>query len=90
MESFLNPVAFAALLTSLYVLRFRGWRQPWRVVTYFLFFAALELVATRWFLPPGAFGSGLGVLCLALTIPVLVAAYLLWRHERRAGREAVD
>lgn len=83
-EAFLNPIAFAMLLTSLYVLRFRGWTRPVAVVGYFAFFAALEVAATR-LLPPGAFGPGLGYLCLGLTFPVAIAAYLVWRHERREG-----
>jgi hypothetical protein len=87
MQSILNPVAFAILLTSLYVLRFRGWQRPGRVGLYFLFFAALEFVATRFFLPPGAFGPGLGWLCLGLSAPVLIAAYLVRRHEGRHGVE---
>ena len=82
LESILNPIAFSILLTSLFVLRFRGWQRPVHVACYFAFFATLEIVATRYFLPPGAFGSGLGYLCLALTVPVLIAAYLIWRLER--------
>lgn len=81
MESLLNPLAFATLLTSLYALRFRGWRRPIAVLGYFAFFAVLEVVATS-MLPPGAFGRGFAVLCLALAVPVLVAAFLVWRHER--------
>lgn len=84
-EALLNPIAFAILLTSLYVLRFRGWRTPWVVAVYFAFFAGLELVASHYFLPPGAFGVGLGYLCLGLTVPVLIATYLVWRHERSQG-----
>ena len=84
MESILNPIAFSILLTSLFVLRFRGWRRPALVVAYFVFFAVLEIVATRFFLPPGAFGPGLGYLCLALTVPVLIAVGLLRRLEQRA------
>ena len=72
------------LLTSLYVLRFRGWQRPRGVVGYFLFFALLEVGATR-LMPPGAFGSGLGILCLGLSIPVLVAAFLVWRQEQKQG-----
>ena len=85
METVLNPLAFATLLTSLFVLRFRGWRRPSMVVVYFIFFATLELFAARFFLPPGAFGPSLGIVCAGLTVPVLVAAYLLWRHEIREG-----
>ena len=82
----LNPLAFAILLTSLYVLRFRAWQRPGMVALYFMFFAGLEVVASRYFLPPGAFGPGLGYLCLALTVPVLLASFLVWRHEQRHGR----
>jgi hypothetical protein len=28
METIVNPLAFALLLTSLYILRFRGWQRP--------------------------------------------------------------
>lgn len=84
-EAIFNALAFSILLTSLYVLRFRGWRRPGAVALYFSFFAALEVVASKYFLPPGAFGAGLGYVCVGLTLPVLVAAFLLWRHERRHG-----
>jgi len=83
----LNPIAFAILLTSLFVLRFRGWQRPLLVVVYFLFFVGLEIVAARYFLPPGAFGAGLGYVCLALTVPVWIGTFLLWRHEGRHSRD---
>jgi hypothetical protein len=85
MESTLNAISFALLLTSLFVLRFRGWKRPIAVVVYFAFLALLELGASHYFMPPGAFGSGLAIVCFGLTVPVLVAAYLVWRHERRHG-----
>ena len=85
MESILGGFAFALLLTSLYTLRFRGWRHPGRVAAYFAFFLVVEGVATRFFLPPGAFGPGFAWLCLFLTVPVLVAAWLVRRHERAHG-----
>jgi hypothetical protein len=85
MEGALNGLAVALLLTSLFVLRFRAWRKPVWVVFYFAFFATLELVASHNFLPPNAFGPGLGYVCLGLTPPVWIATYLLWRHERREG-----
>lgn len=84
----LNGVAFALLLTALYVLRFRGWTRPGRVVGYFAFFVTLETVATRYLIPPGAFGPTLGIVCAALTAPVLIAAFLVWRHERNQGEDA--
>ena len=71
------------LLTALYVLRFRGWKRPYAVASYFLFFLVIEIAASHYFLPPGAFGSGLSIVCFGLTAPVLVAAFLVWRHEKR-------
>ena len=85
MESALNGISFALLLTSLFILRFRGWRRPIAVVVYFAFFVALEIVASHYFMPPGAFGSGLAMVCFGLTVPVLIASVLVWRHERRHG-----
>jgi len=85
MELILNPIAFATLLSALYVLRFRGWTQPRRVVIYFAFFATIEMIASHYFIPRDAFGPLLGYLCLGLTVPVLVAAFLVWRHEHKEG-----
>lgn len=85
MESVLNGLSFSLLLTSLFVLRFRGWTRPVAVGLYFMFFLVLEVCASHYFIPPGAFGSGLSIVCFGLTVPVLVAAYLVWRHEKRQG-----
>ena len=81
----LNGFAFALLLTSLFVLRFRGWKRPGLVLAYFVFFAALEMAASRFFLPPDAIGSELAWVCFGLTLPVWLAAGLLWRHEKVQG-----
>lgn len=85
MESALNGISFALLLTSLFILRFRGWKRPTAVAMYFSFFVILEIGASHFFMPPGAFGSGLAIVCFGLTVPVLIAAYLVWRHENRHG-----
>ncbi len=85
MEGILNGLSFSVLLTALYTLRFRGWTRPWAVLAYFLFFAALEIAASHYLLPPGAFGPALYYVCFFLTFPVLVAAYLVYRHEKRHG-----
>ena len=82
MESILNGLSFSLLLTSLYILRFRGWKRPVAVAGYFVFFLVLEIVASHYFMPPGAFGSGLSIVCFGLTVPVLVATYFVWRHEQ--------
>lgn len=80
-----NGFAFALLLTALFILRFRGWNHPLWVGIYFAFFVVLEIVANHYFLPPDAFGPALGYVCLGLTSPVLIAAFLVWRHERIHG-----
>ena len=85
MESALNGISFALLLTSLFILRFRGWKRPIAVVVYLAFFVVLEIVAYHYFIPPGGFGSGLALVCFGVTVPVLIASYLVWRHERRHG-----
>ena len=82
MESILNGLSFSLLLTSLYILRFRGWKRPVAVAGYFVFFLVLEIVTSHYFMPPGAFGSGLSIVCFGLTVPVLVATYFVWRHEQ--------
>jgi len=81
----LNGFAFALLLTSLFVLRFRGWKRPGLVLAYFVFFAGLEMLASHFFLPPDAIGPELAWVCFGLTLPVSVAAVLLWRHEKAQG-----
>jgi hypothetical protein len=84
MDALVNPIGFGLLLTSLYMLRFRAWRRPVLVVAYFAFFTSLEWVATRYFMPPGALPNAVGILCLFLTVPVLVATAIVWRQEQRA------
>ena len=48
MESSLNGLSFALLLTSPYVLRFRDWRRPFAVICYFAFFDTLEMIASNY------------------------------------------
>ncbi len=83
MESSLKGLSFALLLTSPYVLRFRDWRRPFAVICYFAFFVTLEMIASNYFLPKDAFGSAFSWLCLGLTVPVLIAAFVVRRLENR-------
>ncbi|MBK7952044.1 MAG: hypothetical protein IPK00_25670 [Deltaproteobacteria bacterium] len=87
-ESLVNPVGVGLLLSALYMLRYRAWRRPILVVAYFAFFTSLEWVAAHYFLPPDALPSVIGWLCLGLTVPVLVATWLVWRQEQRHGEGA--
>ncbi len=82
MNGLVNSIGVGLLLASLYMLRFRAWRRPPLVVAYFAFFATLEWIAAKYFLPPGALPNAIGWLCLGLTAPVLVATWLVRRHER--------
>lgn len=84
MDSLVNPIGVGGLLAALYMLRFRAWRRPILVVAYFAFFTSLEWIAARHFLPPGALPDAIGWLCLALMVPVLVATFLVRRHELRS------
>ena len=88
MEALVNPVGVGLLLAALYMLRYRAWRRPILVVAYFAFFTSIEWVAARYFLPPDALPSTIGWLCLALTVPVLAATFLVWRQEQRHGEGA--
>jgi hypothetical protein len=81
----LNGLAIATILTSLFILRFRGWKRPWSVVAYFAFFLILETVVSRRYLPPGAMGSGVAMVCFGLSVPLLAAAFFVWRHEKAHG-----
>ena len=45
MDALINSVGVGLLLSSLYGLRFRAWRRPFMVVTYFVFFTILEWIA---------------------------------------------
>jgi hypothetical protein len=89
-EGILNGLSFSVLLTALYTLRFRGWTRPSAVFAYFVFFALLEMSASHYLLPPGAFGPGLTYLCTFLTFPVLIAAYLVYRHEQKHERPSLS
>ena len=82
-DSILNPLGVGLLLSSLYMLRFRAWRRPVLVIAYFAFFTSLEWIAARYFMPPGALPNEVGIVCLGLTLPILVATFLVWRNEQR-------
>ena len=88
MESLINPIGVGLLLSALYMLRFRAWRRPVMVVANFAFFTSLEWIAAHYFLPPDALPSAIGWLCLALTVPVVVATILVRRQERLHGEGA--
>ena len=75
-------LAFALLLTAIFALRFRRWGNPGILTAYFLFFAAVEWIASRLLLPPGAIGIELAFVCSGLALLIMVATYFVRRYER--------
>jgi hypothetical protein len=45
-------------VTSLYILRFGGWKTPRVVAVYLIFFATLEVVTSHYFLSPARSDPG--------------------------------
>lgn len=90
MAELVNALGIGWLLAALYMLRFRAWRRPILVVAYFAFFATLEWIAARYFMPPGALPDVLGRLCFGLSLPVVVATWLVRRQEQRRGESTVS
>lgn len=85
-----NAFAVALVLTAVFALRFRYWRNPGVLAAYFTFFFAAEWAAGHFFFPAGALGIGIAWVCFALTPPVLVAIYLVDRYERNHGKQAPE
>ena len=86
MHAVLTALAMTTLLTALFALKFRYWRRPKLLAAYAAVFFTAEYLGHAYFLPPDAFGSWIIILCFALSVPVLVAIYLLDRHEKRHDR----
>ena len=86
MHAIFTAFAVASLFTAVFALKFRYWGRPKLLACYWALFAGLEWVLHAHFIPPDAFGDWLGILCSALTVPVVIAIILLHRHEQRKGR----
>ena len=82
MLNLINGFAVALLLTSIFALRYRYWRKPKVLALYFAFFLAIESIAAHFFLPPGAVGAEIALVCLALTCPIVAAIHFFDRRER--------
>ena len=86
MTPWINASGIAAVLTALFALRFRTWRQPRMLLLYFLFFFTTEFVVGKWVLPPNAFGPEVGVVCLVISALTTVAIYGIDRYEKSTGQ----
>ncbi len=67
MISILVPFSIVALMTSIFLFRFRTFDKPKYIVGYFTFFFFLELGLEKFILPEGALGIEMAVVCLSLT-----------------------
>jgi|GEM_PF-2357213 len=85
LETLFAALAITSLFTSIFALKFRYWHRPKLLTLYaiLIFFAQFALHSV---LPEDAFGPALTYLCFALTVPVVLAIYLIDRHERKHRR----
>jgi hypothetical protein len=77
-----NGFGIALLLTAAFALRFRYWDNPKVLAIYFSAFFSLELVAGHFFIPKGAMGIEIAVVCIALTLPIVGVIEFFRRRER--------
>jgi len=81
MVSLVVAFSIASVLTAIFAFRFRNSRRPWLLVGYFLVFFVAEWVASRFFIPPGAFGMEIALVCFPLAAIFVVASILSHRWE---------
>ena len=87
MAPWINGFGLATLLTALFALRYRYWRSPRILVSYFSFFLILELIVSVKILPPGALGPEVGLVCLGVGAMVIAAIIGLHRYEVEVGED---
>jgi hypothetical protein len=80
MHAFATAFSFALLLTAMFAFRYEIGRTPSVAAAYFALFMGLEWIVERHFIPPGAFGFEVALLCGLLSVPFLVATYLTRHH----------
>lgn len=82
MTTFLVSLSIALVLTLMFGFRFGAWRNWKRIVSYFVFFFALEWAAEAWLLPPDAFGIEVAYVCFGISALFVVAILVTQRLER--------
>ena len=87
MTPWINAIGIATVLTALFALRFRTWRQPKMLAVYFTFFFATEFAVGQWVLPPQAFGPEVGWVCMVISALTAAAIYGIDRYERSTGQQ---
>ncbi len=81
MVDYANGFGIAVLLTAAFALRFRYWDNPKVLAVYFVTFFTIELVAGHFFIPEGAMGIEIALVCLGLTVPFLGVIEFFRRRE---------
>ena len=81
MVSFVVALSIASVLTAIFAFRFRNSRRPLLLAGYFLVFFVMEWVASHFFIPPGAFGMEIALVCFPLTALFIGASILSHRWE---------
>lgn len=79
-------VAIAAMMTSIFAFRFRYGKRPFLLAGYFLLFLGIEWIAGRYFIPPGALGVEVAVVCAAIALLFAAATVLTERLEKSDSR----
>jgi hypothetical protein len=79
--------SIASVMTAVFAFRFRTWKAPRRLASYFATFFGLELAMERFVLPPGLLGIEVAAVCFAIAL-LFVGAILATRHlEQDDGEE---
>jgi hypothetical protein len=81
MVSIVVAFSIASVLTAIFAFRFRNSRRPLLLAGYFLVFFVVEWVASYFFIPPGAFGMEIALVCFPLTVVFIFASVLSHRWE---------
>ena len=88
MTAWINAAGIATVLTALFALRFRSWRNPGVLLMYFGFFFSTEFVVAQFILPPQAFGPEVGFVCLGISALTAAAIYGIDRYEKSTGEDS--
>ena len=84
MLSLFVAASFALMLTAIFAFRFRNERKPFVLIAYFLFFMTLEWVGEEFFLPPGALGIEVALVCLGVAALFTGATVLVSRYDAKS------
>lgn len=71
--------AIASCMTAIFAFRFRTWKVPRRLASYFALFFCLELAVEHFILPPGLLGVEVAVVCFGIA-GLFVGAILVTRR----------